>query len=113
MCVFMCGGQEIAGENLSENFAFLVKISHLHLDSCASNIFSFSNVTYLWCFGTGIWSSEPIMWLPRVFLSVIIIIILPYLKICVWCIFAVSVPVLSRLFINTSKLNSVESRVEP
>lgn len=38
MCVFMCAGQETAEENLSENSAFLVMISHLHLDSCASNI---------------------------------------------------------------------------
>lgn len=100
-------------DGCKENFAFLVKISHLYLDSCASNIFPFSNVTYLCWFGTGIWLPEPVICLPGVFLSVIIIIILTHLKICVWCIFAISVPVLSRLFINASKLNSVESRVWP
>lgn len=58
-----------------KKFAFLVKISHLHLDSHASNIFPFSSITYLWCFDTGIWLLEPVIWLPKVFLSVIIIIL--------------------------------------
>lgn len=79
---------------------------------CAGETFPCS---YLWCFSTVVSLHRPVICLSKVFLNVIIIVpgTDPPKKIVAGAIFVISVQSLFRPFINTCKLSSVGSRVEP